>query len=415
MNGMARNPNPPQVPSQTALRALRGEWLILLGIYAGAWYVSLRLLAGMWPSAAADRWALLAGAVLLAQLGMLWLALPRNHPMDQPRTDDNLLPSLGAGNWLTLLRGMLLGLLAGFLVLPRPQLGVDGWLAWVPVILYTTAAIADAFDGYLARKTNHSTALGEYLDMELDGIGTFIASILAVKYGVLPWFFVLLGPARQFFLLGMWLRTRRGLPNFDMHHSDYRRVVAGLQMGFISATLWPFMQPPGTIYAGYMAAIPILASFGRDWLVVSGVLDPEAPRYRAVRARLLVWLTEWTPLLLRAAVLIAAGILLRPILADPAARAAFAWPGGGDPLLTGGILALAGAILAGLVGMGVWVRFTALFLAFPVGAHILTSGPDLANQLIIAACLYLIISGAGRLALWRRDDRYMMRRLGSDS
>ncbi len=196
---------------------------------------------------------------------------------------------------------MLLGLLAGFLVLPRPQLGVDGLLAWVPMLLYTVAAVSDMFDGYLARITHHSTALGEFLDMELDGLGTFLASVLAVQYGVLPWFFVLLGPARQFFLAGMWVRTRRGLPNHDLPHSDYRRVAAGLQMGFISAMLWPFMHPPGTVYAGYMAAAPIVASFSRDWLIVSGVLTPDAPRYQAVRARLLVLLTEWTPLLLRGA------------------------------------------------------------------------------------------------------------------
>ena len=163
-----------------------------------------------------------------------------------------------------------------------------------------------------------------------------------------------------------------------------------------------------------MAAAPILASFSRDWLIVSGVLTPDAPRYQAVRARLLVLLTEWTPLLLRGAILIAAFVLLRPLLADSTARTAFAWPGGGDALITGVILASVGAFLALLVSGGVLVRLTALLLAFPIGAHILTSGPTWANQIILAACLYLIISGAGRLALWRRDDHYVMRRLGSD-
>jgi len=406
---MSQPPNTSS-PNTTALRALRGQWLALMVIYAWVWFTGLRLMEWAWPQAQANQWAIIAGLALLGELGLLWRALPRNH-----RTGETaLLPTLGAANWLSLFRGMLLGLLAGFLFLPRPQLGVDGLLAWVPMLLYTVAAISDMFDGYLARITHHSTALGEFLDMELDGLGTFLASALAVQYGVLPWFFLLLGPARQFFLAGMWWRTRRGLPNHDLPHSDYRRVAAGLQMGFISAMLWPFMHPPGTVYAGYMAAAPILASFGRDWLIVSGVLTPDAPRYQAVRARLLVLLTEWTPLLLRGMVLIAAFVLLLPLLADPAARAAFAWPGGGDPLITGGILAVLGAFLALLVGGGVVVRLTALLLAFPVGAHILTSGPNWANQIILAACLYLIISGAGRLALWRRDDHYIMRRLGSD-
>ena len=183
-----------------ALRSLRGQWLTLLGLYAGVWFAGLRLMEIVSPQPQAERWAILAGFALLGELGLLWYALPRNH-----RTDDAiLLPTFGAGNWLSLIRGMLLGLLAGFLVLPRPQLGVDGLLAWVPMLLYTVAAVSDMFDGYLARITHHSTALGEFLDMELDGLGTFLASVLAVQYGVLPWFFVLLGPARQFFLAGMW-------------------------------------------------------------------------------------------------------------------------------------------------------------------------------------------------------------------
>ncbi len=406
---MSQPPNA-SISNTAALRSLRGQWLALMGIYAWVWLIGLRLMEWAWPQAQAERWALLAGIALLGQLGVLWLALPRNHRADETA----LLPTLGPGNWLSLMRGMLLGLLAGFLFLPRPQLGTDGLLAWAPMLLYTVAAISDMFDGYLARITHTSTALGEFLDMELDGLGTFIASVLAVQYGVLPWFFLLLGPARQFFLAGMGWRTRRGLPNQDLPHSDYRRVAAGLQMGFISAMLWPFMHPPGTVYAGYMAAAPIVASFSRDWLIVSGVLRPDAPRYQAVRARLTALLTEWTPLFLRGMVLIAAFLLLRPLLADPAARTAFAWPGGGDALITGSILAGVGAFLALLVGGGVLVRLTALLLVFPVGAHILTSGPTWANQVLLAASLYLIISGAGRLALWRRDDHYVMRRLGSN-
>ena len=213
----------------SALRALRGQWLTLLGLYAGVWFTALRLMEWAWPQAQAERWAILAGFVLLGELGLLWYALPHNHRADEA----TLLPTFGAGNWLSLFRGMLLGLLAGFLVLPRPQLGVDGLLAWVPMLLYTVAAISDMFDGYLARLTHHGTVLGEFLDMELDGLGTLLASALAVQYGVLPWFFLLLGPARQFFLAGMWVRTRRGLPNHNLPHSDYRRVAAGLQLSLI--------------------------------------------------------------------------------------------------------------------------------------------------------------------------------------
>ncbi|MEZ4717647.1 MAG: CDP-alcohol phosphatidyltransferase family protein [Caldilineaceae bacterium] len=55
----------------------------------------------------------------------------------------------------------------------------------------------------MARITNHSTKLGEMLDMEYDVIGIFAAVLLAISYGQLPVWYLGIGLARRFFWPGI--------------------------------------------------------------------------------------------------------------------------------------------------------------------------------------------------------------------
>ena len=116
---------------------------------------------------------IVAGVVLAYGLGVCWVKLDQNHRPGE----STLLPVLGLGNNLTLFRGLVLSLLAGFLFLPRPA---HGLLAWTPAILYTTLAVLDYLDGYVARVTNQATKLGEILDGVFDALGLLIAVGLAV-------------------------------------------------------------------------------------------------------------------------------------------------------------------------------------------------------------------------------------------
>ncbi len=58
--------------------------------------------------------------------------------------------------WVTVTRGAASAVLAGFIVVPRP----DGVLVWAPAILFAAGAALDAVDGLLARRTETTTALG---------------------------------------------------------------------------------------------------------------------------------------------------------------------------------------------------------------------------------------------------------------
>ena len=156
--------------------------------------------------------------------------------------------------------------MAGFLFLPKPE----SWFLWLPGILYLCSDIADFFDGYAARRTNHVTRLGEILDMSFDGLGVTIASLLAVKYGLVPIWYLAIGFARPLFLIGNWGLRKLAQPVHELPPSTSRRIFAGLQMGFLAVVLLPVFSPPLTFVAAYLFGLPMLAGFLRDWFAVSG-------------------------------------------------------------------------------------------------------------------------------------------------
>jgi CDP-diacylglycerol--glycerol-3-phosphate 3-phosphatidyltransferase len=371
-----------------------------------------QLLSVTWDPLFARRWVIVAAVVLAYELAHLWRGLRDNHR----RGESALLPTLGAANVLTMLRGLALGLAAGFLLAPWPT----GWLAWLPALLYTLAIVADYLDGYLARVTHHTTVLGENLDIEFDALGILVASSLAVSYHQLPWWYLVIGLSRYLFLFGIWWRKRRGRPVYDLPPSTQRRIVAGFQMGFASVMLWPIVYPPGTTLAGVAFAIPFTASFVRDWLVVSGSLDPASAIYLEASRLSTVVLTRWLPVLLRIGLVAVMIWIVLHILwnrLDPATL--FAWPvlplpspQGWGPSLVGwaiGLVALAATLM---LALGVAGRLAALGLLVAASANILTSGLYLTNGFLLVSAVALMLLGSGAFSCWCPEDALLSRRAG---
>ena len=157
---------------ESALPSLRKRWLKLVFLQGFLIWVGYEVMITWWAPKFAFRWTGMATLFSVFFLGIMWRSLKFNYRPGERK----LLPNFGAGNQLTILRGFILAFLFGFLFSPWPQ----GWLAWIPGLLYTIAALADLFDGYLARKFNQETLLGEKLDLSLDGLGVLIASTLLV-------------------------------------------------------------------------------------------------------------------------------------------------------------------------------------------------------------------------------------------
>lgn len=396
----------PRLSADTnSLAALRRQWWLAVLLFTLAASVALAGLRSLGLAEPVWRWALPVGLTMGYTLFVLRYSLADNRRRGEPL----LFPSLGAANAVTLLRGCLLGILAGFLLLPPPV----GGLAWLPALIYTAAALTDFVDGYLARVTNQPTLLGERLDMELDSLGALLAVSLAVIYGQLPAWALLMGLARYLFIGGLAWRKRRGLPIYDLPSSRHGRIVAALFMGFVAVVLWPVLDPVATRFATLWFALPLAASFGRDWLVVSGRVDPLSSAYRAALRRLHRLLTRRLPVLLR---LVTAACFLT--LAAQALRApgglatAFHWPGVLTPQASANLVFTLGTLGFVSTLLGLEARLGALLLLFPAGASIATAGLSLANGALLACAITLLHTGSGDLSLWQPSDRLFLQRLG---
>ncbi|MBK8047175.1 MAG: CDP-alcohol phosphatidyltransferase family protein [Anaerolineales bacterium] len=293
--------------------------------------------------------------------------------------------------------------MAGFLFGPTPT----GLLAWAPAILYTMERLIDFADGYVARVTRRETRLGEILDIEFDGLGILVAVALGIQYGKLPFWYLLLGLGRQLFILGIWLRERSGKPVFPLPPSDNRRVIAGFQTGFITVVLWPIWTAQITLLASYVFAIPLIFSFGRDWLVVSGVLDANSAAYAAARRKGKQIIEGWLPLGARIlAALLAVGMLAQIMLGVLYGDGA-SWPVLGVLLL----VALAiGGVLLGAAG-----RVAALIVAAFAAMDIVATGMQIDNATLLVCAIIVLHLGSGRFALWRPEERPLHSKLGAQS
>ena len=387
----------------TPLNSLRRQWL---KIGAGWTAVTLAFYLLLKPSLPhPSRWLLFTTLGLAFGLRVLWRGLPENHRAGETE----LLPTLGAGNQLSLMRGLCLSLLAGFLFSPWPQ----GPVAWLIVALYTLASIADHLDGFLARRANHMTLLGGRLDMEFDGFGVVIVTLLAVGYGQLPWWYLSVGLARYLFIWGLWWRKRQHKAIFEMPDSVHRRLVAGVQMGLMSAVLWPIMPPAMSRIIGTVVAIPTLLGFLRDWLVVNGRFRPQTPSYQRIQQDLYKITARYFPPIGRLILAVSMGIIYQSI---PHRLQPQAWLGLLQSWHLPNFLASFLAVVLGIVGIlgvililsGIVVRFAAIALIFPIGFDIATRGLMWENGIALVCTIALLILGGGLWTLWKPDDFLMM-------
>lgn len=179
--------------------------------------------------------------------------------------------TLGHGNRITLLRGLLISAVAGFLVI-SPGDHSSG-LMYLPAVLYTAAALGDLLDGSMARRQQQTTRLGTELDTALDAFGLLIAPLLAVAYGKLHVSYLLVSIAYYLFQWGIYWRRRQALPVHSLPPSRMRRYLAGLQMALVAAALWPPLPGVATSVLGAVLMLPLLIGFCRDWWYVSGRSD----------------------------------------------------------------------------------------------------------------------------------------------
>lgn len=331
---------------------------------------------------------------------MLWRFLPLNHRPGEAA----LLPDYGLPNLVTFWRGALLAAAAGFLTLPRPT----AELAWLPGVLFSLGVLPDYLDGYLARVTRRATTLGAEFDVHVDYLAFLAGSLLAIQYGQVPLWYILVALARYLFAGGLWLRRRLGVPVYDLPPSLARRALSGSQMGFTMVVLWPLFAPPATTFAAYLFTFPFLANFTRDWLYASGVLQP------GERRGLPTWLVNWLPLGLRLLAALALGQALWVWLAGYTTQVALLTRLGAlQPTLLAGLIAGLLAAAALCLALGLITRTMAV-IGLCLAGFFLQLGISSTSLLFLAvvctAALFFL--GGGRLSLWSPEEILLQRKAG---
>ena len=368
------------------------QWWLALSLLLLPWLITLvcwRQLVARQPWAGLTLLPGLAAATLL--LAHLRRHVGRNHP---PGEAGRPFATLGAANWVTLLRGSACVALAGFFPLAlaaanRPH----GPLAWAPGSIYLFMAMADLLDGLLARRSGRVTELGKSLDMTTDAAGLLIASLLAVAQERLPAPYLLVGIAYYPFRAGDWLRQRRGLPVTPLTSRPYSRIIAGVQMALVGVALLPLVARPYLTIAAYLGMTPFLLGFLRDWLVVSCRLQTDSQQ-GTIWDR---WAAElWTrvlPPLLRLFLLgaVSLGGLSQTSLIPPAP-----WR-------------FSAAVCAVLAGIGLLGRLAGLAMALIIAIPLASAEPGHHTLTLFGAAFTLALTGSGPCSLWSPEESLLYR------
>ncbi|MCK0744165.1 CDP-alcohol phosphatidyltransferase family protein [Chromohalobacter nigrandesensis] len=168
---------------------------------------------------------------------------------------------LGWANRVTLLRGILVALLAGSMVFPafmqRHALEMAG--------LALLALCLDGLDGWVARHTHSVTGFGARFDMELDAFFIAVLCCALVVLDKLGGWVLLCGALRYVFVAAGWVWhwLQRPLPP-----SFRRQLVCVWQVASLLVALLPFVAPFWAMLCVSLALVLLTYSFAIDvaWL-----------------------------------------------------------------------------------------------------------------------------------------------------
>lgn len=168
--------------------------------------------------------------------------------------------SFGPANQITLVRGMLVALLGGFV-----GESISEMAAFTIVGIGLAALILDGVDGKLARRSGMTSEFGARFDMETDAVLVLLFSILAWQMDKAGSWVILSGLLRYLFVAAGWLLPwmRAALPP-----SQRRQTVCVIQIAVMLAVLLPFVNPPLSDALAALTLAVLLASFLVDvrWL-----------------------------------------------------------------------------------------------------------------------------------------------------
>jgi CDP-diacylglycerol--glycerol-3-phosphate 3-phosphatidyltransferase len=385
---------PPQLKAEWRLWAVAGSLAVAAAFFTLKSHLNLAPGSG----------AATVGALLYV-LALFYFNLKYNHRPE----DSRLLPSLGAANRITFLRGLLICILAAFWGwMPLGGFDAGNPRAWWPGMLYITAAVLDGMDGMIARRTHCRTRLGSNLDTQMDAFGLLVAVSVGIRMQQLPPVFLSVGLAYYLFAGAVAWRRKRAKPLNRLRPRPEARAIAGLSMGFVGIALLPVYAAPVTTLAAVLFMLPFCYGFLRDGWVVCGAVRTDADQRTAWDLPLKRLFSGWLPLLCR----ILLGFTVLSLWVSASARMTAwnhhrpdIWPSPSVPLA----LAVAQLLCVMMVLTGCLGRSAALGMALILGWGLQRPdvGPDGWALFICSVCV--LLAGSGFFSLWQPEDRWLYR------
>jgi len=378
------------VPDQRAPRKrLTRDWLIAAGVALLAMFGMAQLLLGQWVGEAVGRWAIITGLAIFYELRIFKQILPLMHAPGEK----TLRAGVGPGVMLTLLSGLGYALMAGFLLVTQPA----GWLGWLPAILAIIALAGDALDGPVTRRTASETVGGGHLAREFRALGTLIFTALAIHYGKLNSWLLIIGIMDYLLLFTLSWMGRRD-KQLHLPPDQPRHFLQGIYLVAVSITLWPIIPAGYATILGLVFGLPYFIIALRDWFILAGLLDPDQSQYRQIGDAIARALTGWLALAIRLLGAMATATVAADIIFhfDMYAEA---FP---DALWAGAV-ALVLLVTLPFLLIGVRARLFALLAFIALSLILLIMGQ---NTVIFIALLLLgltIILGQGKIAV-EKDD-----------
>ncbi|MBZ5488154.1 CDP-alcohol phosphatidyltransferase family protein [Halomonas aquamarina] len=214
---------------------------------------------------------LLVGSVLLLTLGSVFPQLiPQSAHWGLAYTAYALIGlfvlicwsqgSLGWANRITLLRAVLVALVAG-------ALAYDSFaqVIWLWLGVATVALLLDGVDGWVARRTRSFSSFGARFDMELDALLILLLCIGLIRLESLGLWVLLIGVMRYLFVAAGWYFSWLSQP---LHASFRRKLVCVWQVSALLLALTPLTHPFLASLLALSALASLAYSFGMDswWL-----------------------------------------------------------------------------------------------------------------------------------------------------
>jgi phosphatidylglycerophosphate synthase len=182
-------------------------------------------------------WPILAVAFL--SLILLWTS--------QWYTISNLKPAGGYANYVTLLRYILLLLIAAF---------SNIWPMWSLGLLFAIPMLLDGLDGYLARRLNHATRFGALFDLETDSLFVTLSGMILYQRHIVGIWLLPAAYMRYFYVLVIAVLQ---LNRIQEKRTQFGPFIAGIM--FVSLILEFLFQSALTRIILFIASVFIVLSF----------------------------------------------------------------------------------------------------------------------------------------------------------